>query len=203
MPTAPASICKSRATVKTHSQSPGFFASPFAAAPAKWGSVRSRLFGLAEARAKAAECRRQTYEGIDPIEARRAQRVQAALEAATALTFEDCAEQYIAAHSAGWRNAKHAAQWSSTLKTYAEPVIGALAVQSIDTALVMKVIEPFGRRSRKRPRGCAAGSKPCSIGRRCAASARAKIRRDGAAISTSCCRRAPRYARSSTMLPCL
>jgi hypothetical protein len=25
------------------------------------------LFGLAEARAKAAECRRQTYEGIDPM----------------------------------------------------------------------------------------------------------------------------------------
>ena len=101
------------------------------------------LFGLAEARAKAAECRRQTYEGIDPIEARRAQRVQAALEAATALTFKDCTAEYLAAHGAGWRNAKHAAQWSSTLKTYAEPVIGALAVQSIDTALVMKIIEPL------------------------------------------------------------
>jgi integrase len=101
------------------------------------------LFGLAEARAKAAECRRQTYEGIDPIEARRAQRVQAALEAATALTFKDCTGQYLAAHEAGWRNAKHAAQWSTTLKTYAEPVIGILPVQSIDTALVMKVIEPF------------------------------------------------------------
>jgi len=64
------------------------------------------LFGLAEARAKAAECRRQAYEGVDPIEARRAQRVQAALEAATALTFKDCTEQYLAGHSAGWRNAK-------------------------------------------------------------------------------------------------
>jgi len=29
------------------------------------------IFGLAEARAKAAECRRQVYEGVDPIEARR------------------------------------------------------------------------------------------------------------------------------------
>jgi len=32
---------------------------------------------------------------------------------------------------------------SATLKTYAEPVIGVLPVQSIDTALVMKIIEPL------------------------------------------------------------
>ncbi|WP_316186210.1 MULTISPECIES: tyrosine-type recombinase/integrase [unclassified Bradyrhizobium] len=101
------------------------------------------IFGLGEARAKAAEYRRQVYEGIDPIEARRAQRAQAALKAAAALTFEECTKQYLAAHSAGWRNAKHAAQWSSTLKAYAEPVIGSLSVHSIDTALVMKIIEPL------------------------------------------------------------
>ncbi|NPU65384.1 integrase arm-type DNA-binding domain-containing protein [Bradyrhizobium sp. 83012] len=101
------------------------------------------IFGLAEARAKAAEYRRQVYEGIDPIEARRAQRAQAALEAAAALTFQECTKQYLAAHSAGWRNAKHTAQWGSTLKTYAEPVIGSLSVHAIDTALVMKIIEPL------------------------------------------------------------
>src|SRR5262249_31294270 len=44
---------------------------------------------------------------------------------------------------AGWRNAKHAAQWEATLATYAYPVIGALSVQAIDTTLVMKVIEPL------------------------------------------------------------
>ncbi|MGJ4952463.1 tyrosine-type recombinase/integrase [Bradyrhizobium sp. HKCCYLS20291] len=101
------------------------------------------IFGLGEARAKAAECRRQVYEGIDPIEARRAQRAQVALEVAAALTFKECTKQYLAAHSAGWRNAKHAAQWSSTLKTYADPVIGSLSVHGIDTALVMKIIEPL------------------------------------------------------------
>ncbi|MGA7809091.1 tyrosine-type recombinase/integrase [Bradyrhizobium sp.] len=101
------------------------------------------IFGLAEARAKAAEYRRQVYEGIDPIEARRAHRAQAVLQAAAALTFKECTKQYLAAHSAGWRNAKHAAQWNSTLKTYAEPVIGSLSVHSIDTAMVMKIIEPL------------------------------------------------------------
>lgn len=52
-----------------------------------------------------------------------------------------CGESYIKAHRAGWRNAKHAAQWGATLATYAEPIIGSLPVESIDTALVMKVLE--------------------------------------------------------------
>ena len=46
-------------------------------------------------------------------------------------------------HRAGWRNPKHAAQWEATLATYAEPVIGKLSVQAIDTALVLKVLEPI------------------------------------------------------------
>ena len=37
------------------------------------------IYGLAEARIKAAECRRMAYEGIDPIEARRSERARAAL----------------------------------------------------------------------------------------------------------------------------
>ena len=130
MPMARASICRSRATAKTDSQNPGSFASPFAAAPAKWASVRCRLFGLAEARAKAAECRRQTYEGIDPIEARRAQRVQGRARGGNCADLQGLHRAIHCGHSAGWRNAKHAAQWSSTLKTYAEPIIGALPVQS-------------------------------------------------------------------------
>jgi hypothetical protein len=99
------------------------------------------IFGLAEARAKATECRKLTYEGVDPIEARRAAIAKAALNAALSLTFKECTAQYIDAHRAGWRNAKHAAQWNSTLKTYAEPVIGPLPIQNVDTVLVMKIIE--------------------------------------------------------------
>jgi Arm DNA-binding domain len=72
------------------------------------------LFGLAQARAKATECRRLKYEGVDPIEARRAERAKAL--AAEGPTFKACAEQYIAAQRAGWRNAKHAAQWEATIR---------------------------------------------------------------------------------------
>jgi integrase len=99
------------------------------------------LYGLQEAREKALDARRQRHAGIDPIDARRAERAREQLEAAKAITFKQCAEAYVQAHRAGWRNAKHAAQWKATLATYAEPIIGALPVQSIDTALVMKLLE--------------------------------------------------------------
>src|SRR5262249_22383773 len=101
------------------------------------------LYGLQEARGKALDARRLRHEGVDPIEARRAARAKQRLEAAKAVSFKDCTEAYIKAHRAGWRNEKHAAQWKTTLGTYAEPIIGALPVQAIDTALVLKVLEPI------------------------------------------------------------
>jgi len=62
------------------------------------------LYSLAEARAKALEARRKRHEGIDPIDARRAERARQRLDVAKSLTFKECAEAYIASHKAGWRN---------------------------------------------------------------------------------------------------
>ena len=97
------------------------------------------------ARQKATEARALLAEWIDPIEARDAESQQQALEQARSRTFAECAEAYIKAHRAGWRNAKHAAQWEAILNTYASPVFGSLPIQAIDTALVMKVLEPIWR----------------------------------------------------------
>jgi integrase len=99
------------------------------------------LYGLQEARAKALDARRLRHEGVDPIEAKRAASATARLDAAKTMTFKQCADAYVKAHRSGWRNAKHAAQWDATLATYVEPIIGALPVQAIDTALIMKVLE--------------------------------------------------------------
>jgi integrase len=101
------------------------------------------LFGLQEARGKALDARRLRHEGVDPIDARRTSRAQERLETAKALSFTQCSEAYVKAHRAGWRNAKHATQWESTLATYAKPIIGALPVQAIDTGLLLKVLEPI------------------------------------------------------------
>lgn len=98
---------------------------------------------LKEARARARKARLQLLDGIDPIEHRKAQRAASALEAARSLTFEKAAQQYFDQHSEKWRNAKHRAQFLSTLKTYAYPIIGRLSVSDIETGHVLRVIEPI------------------------------------------------------------
>jgi integrase len=96
---------------------------------------------LVEARQKALECRKARLDGRDPIQVRQAGRMAAKLDAATAMTFRDCAERYIAAHKAGWKNDKHATQWPATLTTYVYPSFGSLPVQAVDVGLVMKALE--------------------------------------------------------------
>ena len=92
--------------------------------------------GLADARSKASEYRLQATENIDPIDTRLA-------EPGKVPTFTTCAAQYIRAHRRGWKNAKHARQWVSTLKTYARPVIGAKLVDVIDTEDMLKILSPI------------------------------------------------------------
>jgi integrase len=99
--------------------------------------------GLADARQRAQECRVARLDRRDPIEDRKAARLTAQLDAAKAMTFRQCAERYIAAHGAGWRNAKHAAQWGATLETYVYPHVGVLSVQAVDVGLVMRAVEPI------------------------------------------------------------
>jgi integrase len=99
--------------------------------------------GLAEAREKARACRHMRLDGIDPIEARKAERERKNLEAARAMTFRQSAEAYIAAHSAGWRNPKHAAQWPATLEAYVYPIFGSLPAEDVDVTLVMKALQPI------------------------------------------------------------
>jgi integrase len=105
------------------------------------GSLRK--VSIAEARRKAVDYHRLLDEHIDPIEHRRQRRNEAALATANSITFREAAETYIAAHRAGLRNLKHAAQWRTTIATYAEPVLGKVAVREIDTGLVRRVLEPI------------------------------------------------------------
>jgi integrase len=111
------------------------------------GSVQ--LVTLAEARAAAQEqskavlAFRQGAINLDPIGKRKEQRAALKIEAAKGISFRQCADRYIAAHKAGWRNAKHRGQWTATLETYAYPVFGDVPVQAIDTGLVLKAVEPL------------------------------------------------------------
>ena len=98
---------------------------------------------LAEARERARQARQQLLDGIDPIDARQGRRMEARAEGAKRVTFREAAEKYIAAHQAAWRNATHSEQWPRTLETYAHPIIGDLSVAAIDTAHVLKILEPI------------------------------------------------------------
>lgn len=98
---------------------------------------------LAGAREKARELREKIQNGIDPVAERQAARNALAAAVASALTFQQAAEKYIAANETGWKNEKHRKQWSSTLETYAYPKIGKLPVSAIETAHIVSIIEPL------------------------------------------------------------
>lgn len=100
-------------------------------------------FSLADARDTRDKYRKLIKVGVDPIEHRKAEEAARAVESAKAITFKDACARFIAANRSGWKNIKHAAQWEATLKAYAYPIIGALPVQAIDTALVMAVLDPI------------------------------------------------------------
>ncbi len=90
---------------------------------------------LAQAIDRARQALDQIRNGVDPAAERRARR------GTIEWTFKRCAEGYMAAHRAGWRNAKHAAQWDSTLKAYAYPRFGDKHVRDVSKADVLAAIE--------------------------------------------------------------
>ena len=103
--------------------------------------------GLALAREKAQQVRDEIVAGIDPVAQRLVNRqsiVQAQLEEkAMQWTFRACAEAYIKAKSPGWKNVKHASQWTNTLETYVYPTIGDMLVRNINIGHVTAIIEPY------------------------------------------------------------
>jgi len=94
---------------------------------------------LSEAREIASEQRKLVKQGIDPLAARE----QKTEVEAGPITFTHCAARYIQSHRRSWRNAKHARQWVSTLKTYVRPVIGNLPVEDVTTQDILKILAPI------------------------------------------------------------
>ena len=100
------------------------------------------LVSLQEARNVAHGMRRQLFEGLDPLEERRAARA-AARAGGAAMTFRQCAESFLRDNQAQWKNAKHCAQWASSLEAYAFPMLGHLPVADVTTAEVLRCLRPI------------------------------------------------------------
>ncbi|MEE7479052.1 integrase [Methylobacterium hispanicum] len=98
---------------------------------------------LKGARDAAAAVRVQLSQRVDPLASRQAAEEAERLERSKSRTFEECAQEYIAAHSPSWKNEKHRQQWRNTLATYAYPTIGEKPVQEVSTADVLAILKPI------------------------------------------------------------
>jgi integrase len=101
--------------------------------PTEIGFGSARDVTLARARELAAQARARLAEGDNP---------RAARTAREGATFGECADRLIEAMRPSWRNGKHAAQWTMTLREYAAPIRG-LPVDKVTTDNVLAVLKPL------------------------------------------------------------
>ena len=95
------------------------------------------LYSLADAREKAKTLRRIAREGGDPIAARDKDKQRV-------LPFSEAARMVHAKQiEPNAKNAKHAAQWITTLDTYAFPSIGTLPVHAVQQSDILRVLSPI------------------------------------------------------------
>jgi hypothetical protein len=94
---------------------------------------------LSDAKNKVIKLRGTILNGENPLEAKKPK----AAPQTPPITFAKYAEQYINRMSPKWSNAKHAAQWMATIKTYAFPEIGKLPLDAITTNHIVQILEPI------------------------------------------------------------
>ena len=89
------------------------------------------LTSLAEARDKAFANRKAARDGGDPLRAKRK---------ATAPTFAEAADRFLAAKGPAFASAK---QWRDSLATHADPILGDMPVDRIGREDVLRVLTPL------------------------------------------------------------
>jgi len=103
----------------------------------------THTLSLAEARERATEARKLLLDGVDPLASKRARIAALRAADASAVTFQQCAEDFIKANEVKWTNAQHRHEWSWSLRKYVYPILGSMPVGAIDTPLVLKVLKPI------------------------------------------------------------
>ncbi len=111
----------------------------------RWGAGGKNTIGLgstrdvtlSDAREAAARQRQLVRQGLDPRTERDRNKPTATTEV---MTFKKAASLYIASKRDGWKNAKHAQQWTNTLEAYAHPKIGHIACQDVTTEHIQDIL---------------------------------------------------------------
>ena len=99
--------------------------------------------GLARAREMAHANKVAVAEGRDPLKEKREAREAARSPSPSIPTFAEAASSVIELRRPIWSNPKHAAQWESTLATYAFPAIGNRPVDRITSGDVLAILTPI------------------------------------------------------------
>jgi integrase len=96
---------------------------------------------LSDARLAAETARTLCRAGVDPIKHRDDAHRALKIEENKSISFEECALEYFEANKAGWRSAKHAADWIGSLRIYAFPAFRS--VGDVDVDHVLRVLSPI------------------------------------------------------------
>ena len=98
---------------------------------------------VAEVRKRLQEARISIAKGIDPIRQKKQHKNALITEKQTSITFEEFSMDVINTKKIEWTNSKHAAQWASSLKDYAFPVIGKKRLDQIEMDDILKILTPI------------------------------------------------------------
>ena len=98
---------------------------------------------LARAREMAHANKVAVAEGRDPLKEKHEAREAARTPSPSVPTFAEAASHVIELRRPIWSNPKHAAQWESTLATYAFPAIGNRPVDRITSGDVLAILTPI------------------------------------------------------------
>ena len=154
--------------------------------PRAWGWVRPTIF-RSPRRATAPERRAKIYATMSPARGQASQASRAQDRGGEGGHVQAGRREIHRSAPRGLAKCKHAGQWSSTLATFAYPIIGDLPIQAIDTPLVLKILEPIWN-VKNETAGRLRGRVESMLDvRRFANTGSGKIPRDGGAISTISC----------------
>ncbi len=107
------------------------------------GLGSANTLDLKEARKRATKARLLILDGIDPLAEKDARADAERKKRARTKSFADCAAVVIENKTKKAKNAKHIAQWTSTLETYVYPTLGKRTVGDISKHDVVSVLRPI------------------------------------------------------------
>ncbi len=98
---------------------------------------------LAQARERAREALESIRQGVDPVEARKANRAALVADQKRGITFADALDIYCSAKMSEFRSERHRQNWRRSLEIHAVPVIGDMIVSDIDRQDILRVLTPI------------------------------------------------------------